>query len=83
VHVGAVDAGRADAHEHLAAVRLGVRVLLDEDLAVPDGRGAHRARQVSAHSPTGRVPIMRICTSPAQAVARQVRYSVMAAGKSR
>ena len=40
-HVGAVDAGRGDADEHLAGARLGVGVLLDEDLAVADRGGTH------------------------------------------
>ena len=43
VHVGAVEPGRAHAHEQLARLRLGVRMLLDRDLAVADGGGAHRA----------------------------------------
>ena len=43
-HVGAVDARRAHADEHLAGPGLGVRVLLDEDLAVADRCGAHRRR---------------------------------------
>jgi hypothetical protein len=39
--VGAVDSGGADADEDLAGAGLGVGVLLDEDLAVADGGGAH------------------------------------------
>ncbi len=40
-HVGAVDAGGADADEHLAGARLRVGMLLDENLAVADRGGAH------------------------------------------
>ena len=47
-HVGAVEAGAADAHEQLAGAGLGVGMLLDEDLAVADGRGAHQAGDSSA-----------------------------------
>ena len=43
-HVGAVQAGSRDSHEHLAGARLGVGMLLDEDLAVPDRGGTHRLR---------------------------------------
>ena len=40
-HVGAVEAGGAHAHEHLAGAGSRVRVVLDEDLAVADRGGAH------------------------------------------
>jgi hypothetical protein len=39
--VRAVEPGRADAHEDLVRAGLGVRVLLDEHLAVADGGRAH------------------------------------------
>ena len=41
-HVGAVEAGGAHAHEHLAGAGHRVGVLLDEQLAVADRGGAHR-----------------------------------------
>ena len=40
-HVGAVDARRAHADEHLAGARLGIGMLLDENLAVADRGGTH------------------------------------------
>ena len=39
--VGAVEAGAANADEHLAGSGLGIEVLLDENLAVADRGGTH------------------------------------------
>jgi hypothetical protein len=44
VEVAAVDAGGPDPDEDLALPRLGVGMLLDEHLALTDGRGAHGGR---------------------------------------
>ena len=43
MHVGAVDPGGPDADEDLAAARLRVRVVLDDQLLVADRDGAHGA----------------------------------------
>ena len=45
--VGAVDARRLHADEHLAGARLGVGVLLDENLAVANRGGTHGCRVYS------------------------------------
>ena len=42
MQVGAVDPGGPHADEHLAVAGLGIGALLDDDLAVCDGRGVHR-----------------------------------------
>ena len=64
--VGAVDAGRAHADEHLARAGPRVGVLLDEDLSVADGAGAHgggvyRPRQ----APRGLEPHLMTLATPA------------------
>ncbi len=43
-HVGAVESRRADADEHLAVAGLGVGMLLDAELLLTDGDGAHGRR---------------------------------------
>ena len=43
-HVGAVQPGGMDAHEHLTRARLGVGVLLDDELVLADRDGAHGAK---------------------------------------
>jgi len=40
-HVGAVEPGGADADEDLAGPGLGIRVILDAQLPVANGDGAH------------------------------------------
>ena len=47
-HVRAVDARAAHAHEQLAVPGLGVRALLDHELRVLDGDGAHRGESIRA-----------------------------------
>jgi len=41
VHVSAVQARGANAYEYLSIPRFGVRVVLDSQLLVTDGDGAH------------------------------------------
>ncbi len=43
-HVAAVQPGGADAHEHLAGARHRIGVLLDHDLLLANGGGAHRCK---------------------------------------
>ena len=52
MHVGAVQAGGPDPHQHLAGARLGVGVLLDVELGVADGERAHLLQP----TPAGGVP---------------------------
>jgi len=44
--VGAVDAGRADANQHLRRAGLRIGMVGDDDLTVAGGCGAHRAGSV-------------------------------------
>jgi hypothetical protein len=46
-HVGAVQAGRAHAHQHLAEAGFGVGAILNHELPVLDGHGTH-ARNIPA-----------------------------------
>ena len=55
-HVGAVQSRRAHAHEHLSGARLRVGVLLDHDLLLTDGGGAHRKVIARAASGSARRP---------------------------
>ena len=59
--VGAVDAGGADADQHLVRPRHRVGPLLDLDPSVPDHRGAHA---LNLGRPALRTPLVTVCYLP-------------------